>query len=507
MTYSRDVKNIVTVLDFNGNPVGALKNVLDIEREIVFDDVDTLFIRLAKGHGQLVMDQEIIYRHKRYIVAASDDDKGNNGEITEIEAESAQIELGRQKKTVNLEAETVEDGLEIILEGTGWTIGDIEDQDGYTHSMSLTDRSPLYLVRSWARLSRHLPDYDTINRVVHFRRDTVRNLGEAFRYGKNVKEIKKTTKSPVATVIYPYGRGGLTIEAVNEGRDYLENYSWYEALGIPLEVAREKYKKEYIWEDNRFIYPGYLMAEAERRLEVYSKPQVAYEVPVSLIGDVNIGDYGYVVDEDWGIKIETRVVKLNLFDLRPWENKVEFNYLIEGIHDIEDEENISDIIETAEEKVIMAKNGETLEIGNALETLIQVSLTSYASFNAQIGFYLIGEASQPTLFSGYFLLGGNRVGPEIRQALNEGYNTISMTFIVPQIQEGSDFLEFIGMVEDGTFDVELEDLEVHVKGQNLLGAVSSKLPKANVVDSLTLPNPRNVISITDEVVNLELEEA
>lgn len=506
MVYIRDVESVINLYGFDGKPAGTLKGILDIEREIIFDGINTLFIRLAKGHGAIEMEQEIIYKRHRYIVQGSEDDKGVNGEFTEIEAQSAQIELSGPKPDVNFEALTVEEGLQILLEDTEWEVGEIEDQDGYKHSMRFSGKSILYLIRHWARLSRHIPDYDTINRIVHFRRDTSKHIGEAFRYGKNIKEIKKTVKSPIATVLYPYGRGGLTIENVNEGQEFIEDYSWYESLGVPLDVARQKYKKEYIWEDNRFIYPGYLMAEAERRLSVYSRPQIAYEVPVSYIDqDIDIGDYAIVIDDEWGIKVETRIVRLNLFDLRPWENKVEFNYLIEGIHDIADDESLLDLMDTIEEKTIVARNGEDLSIGNEPELLLQISITSYSSFNAQVGLYLIGQASQASLFRGYFLLGGERVGPEIKQVMNKGYNTISLNFILDQIQEGSDFLEFVGYIESGSLLVELNQLEVYLKGQNLLGAVESKLPRVNEMDTLTLPNPSNVISITDSLISIDLE--
>lgn len=474
---ARNVSDAIIPLDFNSNPLPALKDVFGIEIDKKLNDIDIL--KFSTLSEQIRVEQNIIYKNKRYIVSVVDEMRDAEKKYRSIECMAAHIELSsRIVQRISFQAVSISNGLEKILSGTGWTVGTIENEGDMQHSMQEENQTVLWLIRQFAKITGYEAEFDTIRRQVNFRRTIGKDSGIVFHYRKNIREIKKTTFIPTATVIYPRGRGGLTIEAVNDGKEYLEDYSWYESLGIPLQEARDKYKKEYIWEDDRFIYAGDLLRAAQEKLRELSHPQIAYEANVSEIGaeSLDIGDFAYIVDDELGIKVKVRVVRLREFPRREWNNQIEFNYLVPELGGVESASTSPD---TYREQMLLAKNQSSFSIGSNYQNIMELAVTAYAPTNVQAGLMLTGQASEKTTFIAYFTFKGQQVGPEIRQTV-EGWTTIGIPFLLTQIPEGSGFLSLFAKVENGTFTIEKEKAQLFIKAENLLGGLSAKLPKADV---------------------------
>ncbi len=485
--YFRRIENLPLLLSITGEVVGFLKRIENPSIEKVLHDANVLKFVLPNDLT-IEPEQEIIFKNNRYKVSKVVQSRVGR-KITEVEAMSAFIELNDKRvKKIEFVGLSLEVALNKILAGAGWTVGSVP-VDSQTHSMSEENQTVLYLIRLLATLSGYEVDFDTLNKKVNFVTRIGKETTFIFRYRKNIKEIKKTVTPVQATVIYPYGRGGLTIGSVNNGQEYLEDYSWYTNLGVPLAEAKKRFRKEYVWEDERFIYAGTLMRAAQDKLHELSRPQIAYETSVIDVdaGDLDVGDYCWVIDEELGIRLKVRVVRLEQYPGQEWNNKIEFNYLIPGLKD--SYETYSGSSTTSESDMALVTNENDISIGTNYTTALEMSFSTYAPTNMQVGLVLVGTASTDLILDGHFDIAGQKVGVPIRQKVFAGNNIISLTFLLTQIQEGSDFLRLFLKTNSGTFTVSKNESQLYIIGRNLLGGVSAELPRANVVEEVEFITP------------------
>src|SRR5699024_4534886 len=105
---------------------------------------------------------------------------------------------------------------------------------------------------------------------------------------------------------------------------------------------------------------------------------------------------------------------------------------------------------------------------------------------------------------------GERLALEVKQALNEGYNTIGLPFMITALQEGSHSLDLFVKVTDSTFEIKTHDAQLYVQAENLAGGLGTELPSANVVEEVEFIDDINVtdgaIAITQIQINVNVTE-
>lgn len=488
-----NIRDVPYLIDIDDNPLRSLPITYEIELETVKDGIDSITLELPVEED-IIPEQKIIYRDKKYLITEIEETKVSRRVI--VTAESLFVELNTTISEFKVEYATLASAVELALRNTGWTIGTIEADDDM-YFMAEEGVTVLYILRMLGRTSRFVDvEFDTINRRVNYRIEQQRDLGVIFRYQKNIKEITKTTIFPRATRLIPVGRGGLTIASVNNGSDYIEDFSWYESLGMTEQEARKHYTKTMIWKDERFIYAGSLMREGLRRLSKLAHPQIAYDVELSYLDmDLQVGDYAYVVDEELGIQVKVEVVKLNEYK-DPTNNKVELNYLVPALHDDAGGGDVGQSIDDPPIDIAYTRlnNDVVVEEGRYTEVL-HIALTTYAPTNLQLGIYIVGESSANSTLDGYVSMGGSRIGMPIRHRLNSGWNTISLMMVLTQIQEGADTISLYLSVDQGTFTLTKDESELALIGRNMLGGTSARLPRANVVEMVELTDTIDVLDI------------
>lgn len=488
---SRKVNDLIKLYALDGSSRGFLTHAYNIKHDRVLNDYNILTFSLP-SFVDIQAEQEIIYKNTRFIITQIVQTRDENGhKVTDIDATSAFIDLSNKiVKKVEFIAVSLATGLNKILNGSNWTVGNIPI-DSLQYSMSEENQSVLWLVREFARVAGYEVDFDTINRKVNF----VAAIGEesnlTFRYRKNIKEIKKTAIMPTATVIYPYGRGGLTIAAVNGGINYLEDYSWYVSMGMTLTEAKKKYRKEYIWEDERFIYSGTLLRAAQEKLAELSRPQISYETNVIDINaeKIDVGDYCYVIDDELKVRLKVRVVRLEQYPEKPWDNQIELNYLLPGL--INDSDSNAGDSSSNEESMVMVKNESALTITQNLSRILSLAISTYSSTNLQCAFYLIGQATSTSVLNIFFKLKEEIIGPNIKQTVN-GWETIGIPFVLSQVQDGTYYLDVYAQTDVGTVSVDKNAIELSLKGANMLGGLSSELPSADVIEEVNISSVEEI---------------
>ena len=88
--------------------------------------------------------------------------------------------------------------------------------------------------------------------------------------GADLREIPNYTgkSTELCTRIYPVGAGGLTIEAVSDGKAYVENHSYTDRV-----IAR-------VWKDERYEIPEHLRDAAQAMVDQLSMPETAWELRI-----------------------------------------------------------------------------------------------------------------------------------------------------------------------------------------------------------------------------------
>src|SRR5699024_10951914 len=144
----------------------------------------------------------------------------------------------------------------------------------------------------------------------------------------------------------------------------------------------------------------------------------------------------------------------------------ELNYLVPGLMDNQEDLSEGGSHEAAL-STIFVQNESDFNGEDTYRLLLQMVITNYASTHAQAGLAIVGQSTGNGLLEAYFSIDGERLALEVKQALNEGYNTIGLPFMITALQEGSHSLDLFVKVTDSTFEIKTHDAQLYVQAENL----------------------------------------
>lgn len=496
-----NVRDVLYVVDHDDKPLRSINDKSDLSIEHIENLMSELTVTIPMFE-EVEVEQQLLYRDKRYIIREIVKDRADGKQT--ITAEIAYLRLNDHIRSVTGESSMIMKLAGMAVKGTGWWIRYVSE-DSSIHNIDVLEETPLSILRHLAQISGTVLRFDTMRYSISFVSEDEMDVGFLFRYRKNIEEISKEIRKPKATTLIPRGSDGMDISSVNEGKHYVENFSWYESLGFSTDEARARFNMTHILEDNRFVYAGNLMRYAERELEKLSQPQIAYNVTISHIGKgVKIGSYGYVVDVELGIKVKVRIVRMVEHENYE-DSEIELNYLVPGLSERQD------IIQSGgggqQVQTVLVYNKRDFEIDINHRNLLEMSFTSTSDTNLQLGVMIVGKADKDIVAPvvGNFYLDGHLIEEvSIKQQLMEGFNTISISTILPQIEAGSHELSLSFRIEHsgGIFLVEEGDANMFVMSENLSGGTSSSVPRINIIEEVTFPNYINAVN---EHVVVELD--
>lgn len=489
-------KDLMRLYDLNGELNAYLQNAQNPITEDVLgaQELLTFSMPFSDPKSKLILyDCEIVYKDKRYVVTDIEDGMNESGEyVFDVSCELVYVDLLNTSinEEVLISLKTVKQGLEQLLAGTKWSIDKVVD-DATKYSMKESKQTLLWFIQQWAKITETEIEWDSMNYRISLVRPTPANKKAAFKYRKNLKSIMRKTKPPVATVVYAYGKNGLTFAPINNDIPYVENFDWYVEQGIPLEVARKNYRKEYIWKDERYIYMYNLKKAAEEQVKSLSRPSIAYECKVIDLSAITgrkedtfkKGDYVDVENEDLGISVETRIVRIKKYHNEPWKNEVELGILQSGLESLNNNQSISDEVNAAQPATLFGTNeADAVNVGTSPTIGLNLAFTNFSQSHAQIGFSLIGEATEDATLTIRFSIGGSFVWNEVKQRVFQGFNSIGIPFIVQELPEGSDKFRVDLEVTNGHFLIQRKGLQLYIYASNLLGGgTGGGNPSFNVI--------------------------
>lgn len=263
--------------------------------------------------------------------------------------------------------------LDGLLYGTGWTTGtcDVEGEFDFETDQVDIYNNVLKVQEIWGGIL----VIDSVNKIIHHRDETKYLPYDGFevRYTKNMQSLEKIYNNKIITELCPLGEGGLNIKSVNDGSEWLTNYSYTSS------------RLQAIENNSDITDPVQLKAWGERKLKQLSQPTKELNVQAILLNQlegfkqeviglndiVDVIDYQYVVGDIEQLRVVEYTHKI-------WDNSdaeiVLSDITLDSTDIFKQTVSATDIINNgtlSSNKVVdFFKNGQTLN-----QTLVQVGQT------------------------------------------------------------------------------------------------------------------------------------
>lgn len=159
--------------------------------------------------------------------------------------------------------------------------------------------------------------------------ENVQPEGEFLTDELNLRRIDfKGDSTAYITRLYPYGKDGLTIADVNDGKEYIENFEYSDKVICG------------VWKDERYTVAQNLKDDALERLKTLAFPTRSYECDVIDLAKID-SNYSFLsfqlyrmvtlIDRERGARVDHRVVEYKEYPLKPELNVVTLSSVAEKI--------------------------------------------------------------------------------------------------------------------------------------------------------------------------------
>lgn len=308
---------MLRILDKNKVPVKGLKKYTDlcIESALELDDRTLSFSAPYRNIRNAIENEGYIEtKDDRYVVKEIEKTSGGTAKIrAQLDLESLE---GKAFREFRSEEQTIRNALQLAFAGTGWTIGICEVSKKRTLSMS--NVSALDVLKQALKTYRCEITINSKDQIVNVYTSVGEDKGCYFSNQLNLTQLTvQSTSYDFYTEIEPYGKDGLTIETVNDGKTYLENHQYSSKV------------KRCIWKDERYTVPESLKEDAEAKLKDMSKPYTSYSANVIDLAkhsekysilEYGIGDTVTLLDDLTDTREEQRIVRMKTYPDTPEKN-------------------------------------------------------------------------------------------------------------------------------------------------------------------------------------------
>lgn len=296
---------MLKLFDKEHNAIGHITRYKDcrIESDVSTGDKTLYFTYLAKDPS-LENEMYVQTEDDEYVIKEAPADSSAFPQIVAVlNLEGLQAKAWQ---TFSVTDTTVDEAARTALAGSGWTVGycDVTKR----RNAGMMHVNTLGVIQNLCKAFMCEPVYDTRGKTVSFYQKRGEDKGVYFLSGLNLKRLKKESGShEFYTRVIPIGENGLTIESVNDGKNYLENYRYSSKV------------LTYIWKDESYTDAQALMEDAQMWLDDHAKPEASYQAEVRNLAaqkpgysvlSYSLGDMVKLVDEATGTMEEQRIVKM-----------------------------------------------------------------------------------------------------------------------------------------------------------------------------------------------------
>ena len=195
---------------------------------------------------------------------------------------------------------------------TGWTVQEIDKIDK-RRTIRKETGSTLDIINDVAKVFMIEIEFDTLNKKIKIYNKRGADKGAFFINSLNLKKLSQQANTyDFITRLIPIGKDNLRITAVNNGKEYIDNFQY-----------SNKVVAQY-WVDKRYTDVNSLLEDARAKLDELSKPVISYSAEVLTFNTpIALGDTITLIDNIKGVRDVQRVVKFKEYPLTPEKNTIE----------------------------------------------------------------------------------------------------------------------------------------------------------------------------------------
>lgn len=317
----------------------------------------TFYKNIEKGYRILYQDR-LNEWHEYIIQSAKTKHDSNNDIFIEVYAENSFYEtLGDYIEDKRPRNSTATNALSEALVTSRWEVGVVENLGLNTTSFyrcSVKDAVQNKIVKVWGgefSTSIEVEGNKIVSRKVNIFKKRGDDHGKRFVYGKDIHEIEKVVnEEDIITALYGFGKGeeieetgghGRRIDFadINNGKKYVENNAARLKYGRNSDKGKVHVFGKIEFDD--ITDKNELLAKTREELEKASTPKITYNATVEDLAKygfeyegVKLGDTVTIIDEELGLRLKARVIKLvkNLDDSNA--DKVTLGNFVETTNDL-----------------------------------------------------------------------------------------------------------------------------------------------------------------------------
>lgn len=272
--------------------------------------------------------------HEYIIQSFKDIHDSNNNILREVYCENSFYEtLTDYLDDIRPSNCTATAALEQALIPSRWEVGVVEDlglNSTNFYRCSVKDAVQNKVVSVWGgefSTSINVIGNKIVSRKINIYKKLGNDNGKRFEYKKDIQEVQRLIKEDdIVTALYGYGKGEeieetggygrrINFSDINGGKAYVENNDARLVYGRNSKNGKVHKFSKIEFDDITDKYE--LLELTKSQLDIISKPRITYSAKVidlSKLGykfeNVRLGDTVTVIDDDLGIKIKARVIKL-----------------------------------------------------------------------------------------------------------------------------------------------------------------------------------------------------
>lgn len=293
----------------------------------------TFYKDIEKGYRILYQDR--LNEWHEYIIQFIKTKHNSSDDIfLEVYAENSFYEtLGDYIEDKRPRNSTATNALSEALATSRWEVGVVENLGLNTTSFyrcSVKDAVQNKIVKVWGgefSTSIKVEGNKIVSRKVNIYKKRGDDHGKRFVYGKDIHEIEKVVnEEDIITALYGFGKGeeieetgghGRRIDFadINNGKKYVENNAARLKYGRNSDKGKVHVFGKIEFDD--ITDKGELLTKTKEELEKASTPKITYNATVEDLAKygfeyegVKLGDTVTIIDEELGLRLKARVVKL-----------------------------------------------------------------------------------------------------------------------------------------------------------------------------------------------------
>ncbi|XZM62594.1 phage tail spike protein [Clostridium perfringens] len=324
---------MLQLLDLNKNKIAGLTEYKDLCIESVLKTGDKtlsfLYCKNSKHYFDIVEEAYIRTKENEFVVKEKNVQKDYTTFICKLNVEELE---GHTFDRFESKEQTITDALNLAIVNTGWTVA--KNTITKKRTVRKTNCSVWEIIQDIKKTYRVEIEFDTLNKQIKVYECLGSDKGTYFIDSLNLKTVDIQSNSyDFYTRIIPVGKDGITIEDVNNGKKYVENYQY------------SKKVKTLIWKDERYTIKENLKDDAIAKLIDISKPYKAYKVEILNLAelsneyknvlDYHLGDTITLISKDNKIKEKQRIVKTKIYPEDHFKDSCELSNTVLSFEDIQ----------------------------------------------------------------------------------------------------------------------------------------------------------------------------